>query len=104
MQRHVLHELDMLGQYQDDNGMHEQPSPATIQTIYCRTSAGSEARTWLVGLYTNHIGKEAPLNLFPVARDFPQQFLADLVSRTIGEAAAGSSTRKGRDTTKGKAG
>lgn len=68
---------------QDDKGMHDQPSLLTTQTIYSGTKDESRARAWLVDLYTNGIGNETPLNLFPIAKDFPQPFLADLVTRTI---------------------
>lgn len=79
----VLDELYACGQKQDDKGIHSQPGLLTIRTIYNGTSDSSEAREWLVDLYTTHIGDEASFNLFPHAKNFPQEFLADLVFSMI---------------------
>ncbi|KAF3047212.1 hypothetical protein E8E11_004593 [Didymella keratinophila] len=71
------------GQERTDGGVHRQPGVLTVRTIYDGTPCDDPARKWLVDLYTTQIGGEASFEMFPLAQDFPQAFLTDLVSSMI---------------------
>ncbi|KAF1929030.1 uncharacterized protein M421DRAFT_4847 [Didymella exigua CBS 183.55] len=75
-QNTVLDELHVRDREQEDEGVHSQPSPETIRTIYCDTPGGSKAREWLVDLYANHISDGASLNLMIIFCPRPAQLLS----------------------------
>ncbi|KAF3047464.1 hypothetical protein E8E12_007776 [Didymella heteroderae] len=80
----ALDALYTCGLERTDEGVHRQPGLSTVRTIYGSSLIGGDpARKWLVDLYTTHIGGEAAFEMFPFAKDFPQEFLADLVSSMI---------------------
>lgn len=79
----VMFELFVLGHQTDAKGMHTHPSLETIWVIYNGTPERSLLRKWLVGVYTDYVGEEAGSELFPHAKDFPHEFLVDLVTSMI---------------------